>query len=1115
MSIIHKHITLILFHLVFLAVVATNFPFGKYFLGWDSLSPELNFPLNFQRAFSAFWQENYGLGLLGGHGFAATLPHTLITFLLSLVLPQEAIRPAFTLLILYLGALGMYLLLQLLLKSSQEKSRPTKQLNWISLFGALFYMLNLGTVQMFYTQLETFIAHFAALPWLFFIVIKVLKSSSLKHLLLFLVINFFATLQGFIPSLFAVYFVALIIFLFTYVVLEKSSFLLKRSLLIIALTLAINAYWLFPLLYFQTTRVHTFLDSYNNLISTPHFIDVNKKYGDLVNIPLLKGFLFDSYQLDGFILQPWINHLSNIPVLITGYGFFALVLLGILFTILKTPSNQLKALILVFLFFFSNLALDVFPFSYAIKIIHLISPTYEQAFRNTFTKFSLGLAFSYAIFATFGLLAIFKLFKNHLDIKKQLLIVVSLFIILIYYALPVFQGQLIYQKLMINPPSAYFDIFAYFKDKEDARIVDLPQGCPEGWLAYNWGYFGSGFYWYAIQQPFLARTFDVWSNHNERYYWEISQAIREQDYTKVDFLLQKYQAKWVLYDPNTLHCRNEKWAFHNQSLLEYLETSPNYSLLKVFDAGVINPIRLYENKNYSLKSFISIYEELPNIGPKDQWLENDSAYYQLGDYITTSQKKFDFYYPFRSLFTKREIDKKTSIENETDWLIFQTQLPPGLEDYLMKIKGYQNFEKGIPLELLVKHIEQDLYALNGSFLLPQIYLDNIRIAGLDSSFELGRFRTKYPERLSLELNGEILNPKPGTTNAYQGVFYFTLSNTVLLLDDNQTPLLVFSPSSDPNYLSIMQNEFSVSLPTYEQGLLKVFIPKIGYSSLHSLERFSQLEESVEFKACSPVLDSSQNRYEIATQDTPQFVRLLSKASSYCLTLDLPDLPTSFGYLLELKTRNIKGNPFFFSLIKDNKTVYEKVALVKNKNFSSSYHIIPPSFQSDFGYQLSIENVSESYDPTVNDLAGVGAWYIPYAFINELVFESPALTSSVKEPLSPRIQGVKHKSEAIYEIDIENLGPNKSALVLSQSFDEGWKAYRVQSFLNTTLPFLFGKELKEHVLVNGWANGWLLDNYTLDAKRSTLVIIYLPQYLQYLGFGLLLGVLLLLVMKLRK
>jgi hypothetical protein len=106
-----KHLPLVLFHVFILAVIITNFHPGKYFLIWDSITPEFNFLINFRRAIFAMWQENYGVGLLGGHGFAAPLPHTLILYVFSWIAPVWSLRQIFTLLCFYCG-LGMYFIIQ-------------------------------------------------------------------------------------------------------------------------------------------------------------------------------------------------------------------------------------------------------------------------------------------------------------------------------------------------------------------------------------------------------------------------------------------------------------------------------------------------------------------------------------------------------------------------------------------------------------------------------------------------------------------------------------------------------------------------------------------------------------------------------------------------------------------------------------------------------------------------------------------------------------------------------------------------------------------------------------------------------------------------------------------
>ena len=84
---------------------------------------------------------------------------------------------------------------------------------------------------------------------------------------------------------------------------------------------------------------------------------------------------------------------------------------------------------------------------------------------------------------------------------------------------------------------------------------------------------------------------------------------------------------------------------------------------------------------------------------------------------------------------------------------------------------------------------------------------------------------------------------------------------------------------------------------------------------------------------------------------------------------------------------------------------------------------------------------------------------------------------------------KQISHPISGLYIIALPPGKSTgiLTLNQSFDAGWKAFNDN-----------GTELQDHVLVNNWANGW-----RLTGDNRSVIIIFLPQLLEYLGFLLLL------------
>ncbi|MEK7097154.1 MAG: hypothetical protein AAB859_02435, partial [Patescibacteria group bacterium] len=76
-------------------------------------------------------------------------------------------------------------------------------------------------------------------------------------------------------------------------------------------------------------------------------------------------------------------------------------------------------------------------------------------------------------------------------------------------------------------------------------------------------------------------------------------------------------------------------------------------------------------------------------------------------------------------------------------------------------------------------------------------------------------------------------------------------------------------------------------------------------------------------------------------------------------------------------------------------------------------------------------------------------------------------------------------------------PDGSTIVFNQAFEKNWKAYYIKetNFLTKYFSFIFGQEIKEHVLVNNWANGWKVEG-------GLVTIIFWPQYLEFLGFGLL-------------
>ena len=76
------------------------------------------------------------------------------------------------------------------------------------------------------------------------------------------------------------------------------------------------------------------------------------------------------------------------------------------------------------------------------------------------------------------------------------------------------------------------------------------------------------------------------------------------------------------------------------------------------------------------------------------------------------------------------------------------------------------------------------------------------------------------------------------------------------------------------------------------------------------------------------------------------------------------------------------------------------------------------------------------------------------------------------------------------------------MALSQGYEEGWNGYLMQGEVGgvrLVFPWWFGESL-EQVKVNGWSNGFVVEDELPDNSR--VVMVYWPQYLQWTGFGLL-------------
>jgi len=603
-----------------LIIACTNITPNTILAGWDNLFPEFNFPLNFWRSIFGVWIQYRGTGLYDGMSHAANLVHTLTIWLMSIVIPHNLLRYSFHLGMHVVGGIGTYMLLTKLFRNKI-----------ISLTGAFFYMLNLATIQMFYAPLEAFSVHFASLPWLSWALVTFYERGSRKSYIVYLFVILLSTPQYFVTTF----------LLPTGILISCLSLRQKFSRVLPAVAgfLLVNLFWLLPYLWGLPHNGSIISAAKINQMSSSEIFARNQAFGNLGDVLTLRGFTLDYADLNPnntsiMMMEPWRNFI-NTPLAQVVTGLFVVVAFIGLISLLAKPAWPAIPFLLTFVAGFVLLGNDIPGIREITVWLQNTIPLFREAFRFTFTKFSLLFGLSYAVLFCAGLLAMF----------RSRLAALSVFAIagIVFVAYPAFQGNFFYKNLRITIPEEYVQAFEYANTLDkNSRMIVLPQHEYWSWKYYRFGYRGSGFSWFGLPQPIMDRAFDPWSATNENYYWELSRALYAKDAAGIDAVMAKYDIRYILLDENVTTPNNNRSLFIDE--IKNLLGTP---------ARTFGKLSLYERAPRA-DSFISLKQNLPTVNPYT-WTDNDVAYRELGDYITGEG---GITYQFRSLFTKRSVNER-------------------------------------------------------------------------------------------------------------------------------------------------------------------------------------------------------------------------------------------------------------------------------------------------------------------------------------------------------------------------------------------------------------------------------------------------------------------------
>ena len=534
-----------LFVVVFV-LCAHNFTPSTFLTGWDNLMPELNIWANLKRSIFSTWQEYQGLGLLAGMAHASDLIRQLIILPLTFILPANLIRYLWHFSMLFLGTYGVFKLVFYITKNK-----------FAALISALFYLLNFGTVQYFYLPFDPYSTFWGFFPWLIYELFLYLDHpSSLKKLFW---INLLAIPSFYVQTLFVVYIICILLIL---LINHKS---LTNSIKIFFLIIIINSFWLLPNIYFTLTNVAITQNAFQNKIITDQFIEQNIYRGTLQSFGLLQNQYYDIKNGAIPLMQVWHQHFANLPIQIIGYLIMSIAILGIF-----SKNKYKKYILAILLFGLIGFLSDTFPFNF-INIGFRQIPLLSQIFRNSFTKLLVPTVFSISVLLGLSLE----------KFKKINFLFIPLILILSW---PSFFGNFISPKIRVDIPPEYFQLIQYLNSQDSSkRVIDLPQYNYWGWYTYSWGEVGSGFLWYGVDQPITSRTFDVWDNRLEDFYWQLHYAIIKQDPTLFASILNKYNVSYVLFDDNLSFPEAHNSGKVNLDNQKIIDNTPLLTLEKQFD----------------------------------------------------------------------------------------------------------------------------------------------------------------------------------------------------------------------------------------------------------------------------------------------------------------------------------------------------------------------------------------------------------------------------------------------------------------------------------------------------------------------------------------------------
>ncbi len=1085
-----EKIGLVFLILIWVWVTVANFVPGTSLLGWDVTDASFNPLLLIYRTFFETWQSFQGVGVMGGHGYNAILPHALLNLVLSLFLPHHLIRYAFSSLAHLSGAVGTFFLTLHLLKS--WKKSHSLILAASGVLASATYLLHYGTVQTFYVQLEAFILMYALFPWSLLSLFRLLKSPNPKKWLLFLLVNFAISGVGFVPPIFVSYAIFISIALACYWLGNHTWKSVLFVLKIITTLVVVNLYWIVPVLLFTASQSNVYLNSRLNQITTQDYVLTNRWYGEPANVALLKSFYSDSLDQNRFggkeplslILKPWLEHFRNNNVLFIGYSVFVLAVIGwciMLFRLIMTQEAT-WSIGLMSLSCFVILATGTPILSEVGKLLGSV-PFLQQAFRIPFSKLSMSASLYISLGLGVSFFALFLLIEKLLKNYQQALhftvgsILLTSFIAIMYLSWPSFHGYFLYPGLRVSLPESYKELSKYMLEQNtNSKVAVLPILTYTGWDMHQWkgvpGFTGSGFLWYMIPQAIFHRSFDVWSTYNENYRGELMTAVYRQDSAQLQSIFSKYGIKYVLVDTSIVVPTLPSSSTDSQKIINLLDSISGVTKVKKFGDN----LSLYQISDVE-QNLVTAPIKISRVSSKiSNNARFDQTFTQLGDYTSGNE----VYYPFG--FMSDESPENIEVLNESLRLRHTQEV--NLDQKWSIITPKFHKDDAISFNVYYKKNIDDASILLEP-IMPEIVVNKEMILSYPPSSTIlpkGNFSSILINKVIYSLPQDL----PPQELRYLGSLITKYQEPITLSaqDISGQKVSEWQDKVEDEYWKIF-DEKKVTLENSD---------KLSFEAVLPLQGITLNLNNAGFKTAMRCTGNSEGKIEM-TKENESLQYSASDRGAICDFFNFKNISWRPGNLVYLQGSNKNGRTGKITIINQSLSHNEVEYQLPNGAYQKFFSLMPTTqFDEDIG--IYFENRSFGRELSQNVLERVKVLTFPVKFLTNLRLESnkPATANELN------VSNVWQFGSGVFAAKISNPNDKSQILKLEYGYNPYWIAFSLEKPL----------QIFEHSQLNSWANAW-----QIPPGDNLVILLFWPQLIVWISYILLLLILIIFITKFYK